>query len=115
LNTTPVGVWSLVSCEHRFKNGGNFFPFGNNPSGVLIYASEGMMSVMLCASDRKTFSTTGLFEGSVEEKSKAAETFVAYSGTYEFTPSELTLSTDVFISGGKEQTAQLVWKKMRDS
>jgi hypothetical protein len=132
-----IGAWSLISCRHLLQEGGEILPFGERPNGILIYTADKLMSVMLGAGDRKNFPTAGLFEGTTEDKARAAETFVAYSGNYEITPTEvihhvkmslfpnwagtsqrrywrlenesLILSTGVFTSNGKEQTAQLIW------
>ncbi|MBL5862180.1 lipocalin-like domain-containing protein [Serratia fonticola] len=47
-----VGCWRLESVEYRV-NGKRVYPFGECPSGRLVYSENGYMSVILMTSGRK--------------------------------------------------------------
>jgi hypothetical protein len=52
------GTWKLVSASSSTVTGvRNNTPYGPNPTGVLIYNSDGRMAVMISYGGRKKLST----------------------------------------------------------
>lgn len=136
-----LGVWVLVSNVHISVSGKKYFPYGEKPLGRLMYTAENMMSVIISKSDRKKFAKDRMFEGSPDEKISATESFLAYTGKFEIIGNEvlhhvdmsffpnwigtvqrrfwkleepnLILSTPPFVFNNEEQTAELVWKRLK--
>jgi hypothetical protein len=134
-----VGTWSLISAEARSENNDVSYVFGRNAVGCLIYSANGYMSLAIMSANRQLFSCEDLARASVMEKAAAAETYTAYSGTYElqgdrvihhvklsFFPNwvdndlerifhlagdTLTLKTPPFVHGNP-QTVYIIWKRV---
>ena len=135
-----VGCWRLVSWENRDAAGQVEYPLGPDARGSLLYTAEGRFAVLLARADREPFIEHDLLAGSVAEKARAVEGFVAYAGRYTFggdhvmhhvelslfpnwtgtdqrrevqlTGNRLTLSVGPLVVGGKPQTASLVWERV---
>ena len=137
-----IGTWKLESYELRSTDR-VVFPFGEDPIGYIMYNSDGYMSVTFMRSERKKFVSADLEGGTAEEKVSAHDTYFSYCGRYEvfedrilhhievslypnwigvkqerlykFEEDELMLSTPPLVIDGKQQTARLVWKKVRSA
>jgi len=79
-----LGTWALKSYEVRWASGKVTYPWGEGPQGRLIYSPDGYMSVAMMASNRSKFESRELKLGTAEEKVAAADTYISYSGKYEF-------------------------------
>ena len=142
-NEQFIGTWKLVSCETRSSNGEVVYPYGMNPYGMLMYDSEGNMSVLLMRRDRPKFASGDLRRGTTEEIKAAFEGFNAYCGTYDvneekgtithhvegskfpnrigadlirffkFLGDQLHLSTSTMLADGKQVATRLVWTRTR--
>lgn len=134
-----TGVWRLTGLEHRLRGGAVTYPLGPAPIGMLIYATNGCMSVAIMRRQRTEFQSAGLFAGTPEEKSLAFDEYVSYGGRYriegdavihevEFSlfpnlvgtsvtrhffleEDVLILSTEVFSWNSIDQAAYLTWKR----
>lgn len=135
-----VGVWKLVSIEFHFGDQITRF-WGDDPVGYLMYLPNGYMSVQFMPSQRRNYASGDPLAGTTDEYIDAATTFVAYCGTYTITEKTvthhvkvsffpnyigqqqvrhyvisddtLTLSTPPMMLEGEEQTAQLVWRRVK--
>jgi hypothetical protein len=135
-----VGTWRLVSWENRSVDGQITHPMGPNPLGYLVYTSGGHFSVTIARAGRPAFRMGDLLGGTIEDKARAAESFVAYAGRYTFqgdrvvhhvelslfpnwvgtsqeraaelSGDRLILSAGPLLLAGKQQVARLVWAKM---
>jgi len=76
------GPWKLVSMEATNHKGEVLYPFGETPSGMILYDSSGYMSYTAMRSDRPKFASGDLAGGTAEEIKAAFEGFDAYCGTY---------------------------------
>jgi hypothetical protein len=139
-----VGTWRLVSWENRSVGDGEVsHPLGKDAVGYIMYGPDGYMSVAIMRPDRARFAAGDLLGGSVEERARAAETYVSYCGRYEFRGDtvvhrvelslfpdwvgieqerlvevegdRLTLSTRPILLGGVQRTAHLIWERARTS
>jgi hypothetical protein len=79
-----VGTWRLVSWENRAVDGQVSYPMGADALGYLIYTVDRRFSVTISRSDRAGFAGGDLLGGTVQEKARAVEGFVAYAGWYTF-------------------------------
>jgi hypothetical protein len=133
-----IGTWKLISWELKDDAGHVSDPFGPDAVGYLTYTEDGHMSVIITTARRSPSSAPDLLGGSVEEKAAAAETCVAYCGTYRIQGSKVVIHVDASLfpnwtdteqervfhidgrsltmsiasSGwsGKQQTARLLWE-----
>ncbi len=78
-----LGVWRLAQYVVPMPDGRIVHPFGPDADGLLIYTPDGWMSAALGRRDRAPFPADHLGAGSVGEKARAAETFLAYAGRWE--------------------------------
>ena len=82
-SSSLIGTWKLVSASSSTATGGcNNTPYGPNPTGVLIYNSDGRMAVMVSYDGRKKLSVADRAAAPAEERAEAFTTFFAYSGRY---------------------------------
>ena len=134
-----VGAWRLASFHLATLDGDVTYPFGKDAVGYYLFSASGYMSVMVAAANRAPFATGDVMSATVEERARAAEAFIAYTGKYElrgdtlvvcpemsFYPNwigvdqvriarldgdELDLSTQPLLLAGKQQTAHLLWRR----
>ncbi len=82
-----VGVYKLISCERKSKEGRVDYPYGEKPIGRITYDKAGRMSAQLMRPDRRSTVTPGLslIQGgaSAEEIRDAVSGFIAYFGTFD--------------------------------
>ena len=135
-----VGTWQLESFHLKAADGQMTYPYGPDAIGYYLFSDSGYMSVSVMSANRPKFVAGDVLGGTTEEKVKAAETYIAYSGRYEiqedklvvhpevaFFPNwvgvdqirivelngdELGLSTPPMLMAGQQQTAHLVWKRV---
>jgi hypothetical protein len=77
-----LGPWKLISMEATSREGEVFYPFGESPSGMILYDSSGYMSYTAMRSGRPKSASGDLAGGTFEEIKTAFEGFDAYCGTY---------------------------------
>jgi hypothetical protein len=135
-----AGTWRLVSASAATASGERSdSPFGPSPTGILIYAREGGMAVMVSYSGRKRLPADP-FLATVEERAEAFTTFFAYAGRYtlsgdtvihhaeisslqnfvgtdlirliKFQGNRIILVSPPMSINGKTQTLELVWERV---
>ena len=134
-----VGAWRLSSFHLKTLDGQVTYPYGQDALGSYLFSDSGYMSVAVMAANRTKFAAGDVMGGTSQEKMKAAETYISYSGKYEiqgdrlvvhpevaFFPNwigadqvrilelngdELGLSTPPMLIAGEQRTAHLVWKR----
>jgi len=138
-----VGAWRLISWENQAADGQLSYPMGADALGYLIYTAEGRFSVTISRADRPRFTGGDLLGGTLPEKARAAEGFVAYAGWYtchgdqvvhhvelslfpnwvgtdqqrfaDLSDDTLILSANPLLLAGKRQVPRLVWRRVRGS
>ena len=78
-----AGSWRLVAWRRVAQDGTITYPFGENPSGLLIYTADGRMAVQMAAANRPALPTEDALGGDVQARAAAYSTCLAYFGTYE--------------------------------
>ena len=87
------GVYKLLSCERKAKDGSVSYPYGEHPVGRITYDKAGRMSAQLMRPGRKQTtattpgSSTTFRSASVEDLREAISGFIAYFGTFDVDPS----------------------------
>ena len=77
-----VGVWDLEAWR-RVTGTEVVYPLGEDASGILIYSSDGRMSVQLSAATRTPWQTPDPLTGDASDRAAAYSTYLAYWGRYE--------------------------------
>ena len=92
-----LGSWRMI--DWKLETSGGFVdpPLGPSDAcgGILIYADEGAMSVVLSASSRPRFADDFVGAGSTLEKAQAFDSIICYSGTFEIDESSATVTHHV--------------------
>ena len=80
-----VGTWSLLSFEIFAGVGTARYPYGRAPTGYITYTPDGFMCVAVMSSDRQSFAESEFagVAGTQEEKARAFDGYLTYSGRYE--------------------------------
>ena len=78
-----VGTYRLLSFENFAEDGEVGRPFGEHPTGMIIYTPERYMSAIMMRTDRPAFSAGDILGGTDAEKLEAFATSSAYSGQWE--------------------------------
>ncbi len=77
------GTWRLLECYGKWSDGRITYPYGKEPTGLLMYDGHGSFSGQIAASERPAFQSGNLLKGTAEEIKAAFEGYIAYYGTYE--------------------------------
>jgi hypothetical protein len=89
-----VGTWGLVSYAREDPaTGASTFPWGEKPSGLLLFLPDGHMSVVINAQGRQPAARGE--DGFVEKQAKLFQTVTAYAGTYAVRGSTMTVRVEV--------------------
>ncbi|MDI6764696.1 MAG: lipocalin-like domain-containing protein [Thermodesulfobacteriota bacterium] len=140
LKKSLIGCWRLLSMHLKTSDGKVSYPFGSDALGYYIFSESGYMSVNIMPVNRPKSGSGDVLCWSVEEKVKAAETYISYSGKYEIqgdklivhpevvffqnwvgvdqvrtlelSGNQMTLSSPPMLASGIEQTAHLVWERI---
>jgi len=78
-----AGAWRLLECYGKWTDGRITYPYGKEPTGLLMYDGQGNFSGQIAGSGRPEFQSGNLLKGTAEELKTAFEGYIAYYGTYE--------------------------------
>ena len=78
-----AGAWRLLECYGKWSDGRISYPYGREPTGLLMYDGHGSFSGQIVAGGRPAFQSGNLLKGTAEEIKTAFEGYIAYYGTYE--------------------------------
>lgn len=77
-----VGTWELVAWTCTRDGAEHGCPFGERPTGLLVYAADGHMAAVLGRRDEPRTETVTLAAAPVERRARAAASTVAYAGRW---------------------------------
>ena len=79
-----LGTWSLVTWDIQYSDQRPVtYPYGADAQGMLIYAPDQHMTVVICSAARPRLTTESVRKAPVEEKVGAFETYFSYAGRWE--------------------------------
>jgi hypothetical protein len=94
-----IGAWKLVSYVEEPVDGSEpYYPFGEQPQGIIMYTPDGYMSAQLCRPDRVPFASGDWFKGTASEFEAEASTYIAYTGPFHVDEEKQSLTHSMFIS-----------------
>jgi hypothetical protein len=90
-----IGIWRLISCERKSKDGRIDYPYGEKPVGRITYDKAGRMSALLMRPGCPSTVPPGLSliagNASAEEIREAVNDCIAYLGTFDVDESAKTV------------------------
>ncbi|MFI1292823.1 lipocalin-like domain-containing protein [Streptomyces sp. NPDC020792] len=99
LRSRLIGAWKLVSYREIPVDGSEpFEPLGHEPQGIIMYTPDGYMSAQLSRPERPGFSSGDWFDGTTEEYTAEATSYIAYSGPFHVDEEKQTLTHSMFVS-----------------
>jgi lipocalin-like protein len=79
-----IGSWRLLDCTLRSRAGEIIeHPYGRRPSGLLLYTSDGRVSVHIAAREREPLSQPDPRRAEEAECARAFTTYLGHSGRFE--------------------------------
>ena len=78
-----VGTWRLERWETGYDTGRVTHPMGKDAQGLLLYAPDGFMSVVLFQNGRPAFSSGEMLSADAEEKIAGWDSYYSYCGPFE--------------------------------
>ena len=131
-----VGTWRLVAVSSSTGDS----PYGQSPSGLLVYTPDGTMTALISNDERSPLSVADRAAAPADEQARAFATFLAYGGRFavadgrvthsvevasvenwvgtelvravELEGDRLTLRTPPTMFGGTERVMELVWQRL---
>lgn len=82
MSVNIAGSWKLLAWR-RHEGDKVIYPFGEDATGILIYAEDGSMAVQMTAAHRPTIPTANALGGNAKQRAAAYSTCLAYFGTWE--------------------------------
>jgi Lipocalin-like domain len=77
-----LGSWGLVSYQHILPSGEVLTPFGDCPSGLILYRPDGYMSAQLSVGNSARFASDEPLEAAGKEISERWQTYFGYWGPF---------------------------------
>jgi hypothetical protein len=77
-----IGTWQLVSCVTHTSDGGVHQPYGEHPTGYVVYTTDGHVFVQIMPEGPRNTRIVDPFGGTSEECWRALG-YAAYAGRYE--------------------------------
>jgi len=110
-----TGDWRLQAWISEGDDGSSVLPLGESPLGILVYSPDGTMITTIAPAGRpRLASTDPLHGGSDDERLRAAETFVAYSGTYDYDGTDVTHTVEMSLYPNWVGTLQVRHVRLSD-
>lgn len=78
-----IGTWRLQRFVLINKTTGKAFsPYGDSPIGTLIFSADHVMTVAIMSGNRENLPVESIQLATEQQKSKLAESYMSYSGTW---------------------------------
>lgn len=98
LRDQVVGTWNFVVAEVVAPDGKKSFPFGETPSGILIFTAGGQFAQIHTASDLPKIASNNRLTGTPEEYSAIMRRSISLFGTYSVNEEKKTVTFNIVSS-----------------
>lgn len=104
-----VGAWHLESWTTGYSNRDDFsYPYGEDPSGLLVYSPDGWMSVSIARAERAQFPENTHHQKQPDAlKSAAFSSYFHYAGRYRLVDGDVIHSVSESLNPNFPGTEQL--------
>src|SRR5215831_2008640 len=93
-----VGSWNFVVAEVVAPDGKKSFPFGETPTGILIFTSGGQFAQIHVASDVPKLASNNRLMGTPEEYAAIMRRSISLFGTYSVDEEKKTVTFNIAAS-----------------
>src|SRR5690242_1053288 len=93
-----VGTWNFVIAEVVAADGKKSFPFGETPTGILIFTSGGQFAQIHVASDVPKIASSNRLTGTPEEYATIMRRSISIFGTYDVNEEKKTVVFNIVSS-----------------
>jgi hypothetical protein len=95
-----VGSWNLASVSYQDAGGHTEYPYGQNPSGLLIYGVDDTVSVQIMSGERSAslLSASQVALASLAHLRSLLAGYYSYAGTYQVNEAAQLITHHVSIS-----------------
>jgi hypothetical protein len=101
-----IGNWKLLSFENEFQDGSpRRAPYGQSPTGYIVFTAEGRMIAVVVGEGRKVAKTD-------EERAALLQSMFAYSGMYRLEGDKWITKVDVAWNPVWNGTEQMRYYKL---
>jgi hypothetical protein len=76
------GSWKLISYELTLSSGSSLKPFGDHPTGLILYQKDGHMSAQLMRPEPIPFASSDDLQATKDETDRAWRNYAGYWGTF---------------------------------
>lgn len=99
LSKKILGAWELVAYVECPVDGSEYqFPLTREPSGLILYTTDGYMSAQMMRPGRPPFAENDVFNGTPSECVSAVSGYMAYSGPFEVDDERSTVRHSLYVS-----------------
>ena len=110
-----TGDWRLRDWSSIADDGSEAQPMGPTPVGILVYSPDGTMITTIAPTGRpRLMSGDPLRGGPDDERRQSAETFIAYSGRYEYDGTDVVHTVEMSLYPNWVGTRQLRHVRLAD-
>jgi len=89
-----VGTWTVVSGDTVRPDGSRAPTFGDKPTGILVFTSDGHFVYLYSRSDLPKFASNNRAMGTADENKAVVQGSIATFGTYSVAGNELSLKIE---------------------
>ena len=82
-NSSPIGIWSLVSFYVEYLDGTKMYTWGKDVGGMLMIDPSRYFSVNIMSMQRPAFKIPDPRAGTPQEIKTAFEKYIGYCGSYD--------------------------------
>jgi hypothetical protein len=90
-----IGTWTLASWEQRKGDGTKVRRYGENPVGIAIFDAGGRYIITVMRSDRASYASGALWQGTEEENRATADGTITYFGTYSVNEADSSIAIHI--------------------
>jgi hypothetical protein len=90
-----IGTWMLASWEQRKGDGTKVQRYGESPVGVAFFDAGGRYIITVMQSERATYASGALWQGTAEENKATADGTITYFGTYSVNEADSSIAIHI--------------------
>jgi hypothetical protein len=90
-----VGTWLLASWEQRKGDGTKVQRYGESPVGIAFFDAGGRYIITVMRSERATYASGALWQGTAEENKATADGTITYFGTYSVNEADSSIAIHI--------------------
>jgi hypothetical protein len=90
-----IGTWMLASWEQRKGDGTRVQRYGESPVGIAFFDAGGRYIITVMRSDRATYASGALWQGTAEENKATSDGTITYFGTYSVNEADSSIAIHI--------------------